>query len=255
MMNYWQKRILEEEAKANAIATKAVAKNKQFLQQANRRLKQEILLLQSEIVSTGEAATRTTLWRYGKYVSLQNDIDEQLRLAGTKQVGLLDDATRKVFENTLNTTLGELVGKTTNFHLLNNSTINQAVRQVWKGADYSTRVWNNTNILATRVKHLVDDMLVLGKSAEELSTALSKEFGVSFSNANRLIRTEISHTFNTASITAYQQANISKVEVLVAKDERLCSVCNEAAGIYDMGQEPTLPIHPRCRCCYAPIIY
>lgn len=115
-------------------------------------------------------------------------------------------------------------------------------------------MWNNTELLANRIKRLVDEALILGRQPQILVNQLQKEFGVSYSYANRLIRTELSHTFNQASMVAYKAAGLMRVEVLVGKDERLCEVCAAAEGTYYIGSEPMLPAHPHCRCCYSPIV-
>lgn len=252
-MNYWQRKTLAEEARVNALAGRVASKQKRYLQQANIRLKKEIAALQAEILANKETVTRTTLWRYGKYVELQDTIEKEIAATGVKQIGLLDEATQKVFETRLKTALDDLSKGRVQYQFLKDREVGQAIRQVWNGADFSQRVWNNTNVLASRVKNLVDESLVLGRSPQQLSSRLQSEFGTGYSQANRLIRTELSHTFNTASMTAYKAAGLTKVRVLVSADERLCPVCGEAEGEYTIGTEPMLPLHPHCRCCYAPV--
>ena len=253
-MNHWQRRILEEEKRAHAIANRAAAAQKAYYKKAERILRDQIGLLQADILAGDSAVTRTTLWRYGKYVSLQNSIQETIGKTGAQQVGLLDGAARKVFENTLEMTVEQLSAGAARFQQLGSAAVDQIVKQSWNGANYSTRVWNNTAQLAARVRKLVDDNLVLGRNPQDLAAALSKEFGTSNYAASRLIRTEVAHTFNSASITTYRNAGLTQVEILVGEDERTCSACNDAKGIYDLGQEPILPLHPQCRCCYSPVV-
>lgn len=252
-MNYWQRRILEEEAKAHAIALRAAAKQKAYYKKAERILRDQIAILQADILAGDSAVTRTTLWRYGKYVKLQNTINETVTRTGAQQIGLLDDAARKVFENTLEMTIEQLSAGAARFQQLGSAAVDQIVKQSWNGANYSTRVWNNTAQLADRVRRLVDETLVLGRNPQEIAAALSKEFGTSHYMADRLIRTEVAHTFNSASIITYRNAGLTQVEILVGKDERTCSSCNDIKGVYDLGQEPILPHHPNCRCCYSPV--
>lgn len=253
-MNHWQRRIFEEEQRAHAIANRAAAIQKSYYQKAEKILRDEIAILQADILSGSGEVTRTTLWRYGKYVSLQNSINDTIAKTGAQQVGLLDDAARKVFENVLEMTIEKLGDGAARFQQLGPAAVDQIVKQSWNGANYSTRVWNNTAELAARVRKLVDENLVLGRNPQELAAALSKEFGTSHYAASRLIRTEVAHTFNSASITTYRNAGITQVEILVGEDERTCSQCNEIKGIHDIGQEPILPHHPNCRCCYTPVV-
>ena len=82
-----------------------------------------------------------------------------------------------------------------------------------------------------------------------------KDLNVSYSYADRLIRTEASHIFNEAAKMGYKQGNVEEVEVLIEESGNLCDECAELAGkTYRLGTEPRLPLHPNCRCCYAPIV-
>lgn len=253
-MTYWAKRVIAEEAKANRLAKTAVANYRKYLQQAQKMLEKEIAVLQAAVLSGTEVPTRTMLWRYGKYVELQNTIEQEALKIGQLQVGLLDDALAKIYTDTLGVSLGELGGGTMNFQLLTPNTVEQAIKQVWAGSNYSTRVWKNTNHLATRIKQLTNELLVLGKNPEALKAALTKEFGVNYRMADRLIRTEASHTYNTAAMDRYKKAGVTQVKVLVGKDERLCDQCGGLSGIYNIGEEPILPAHANCRCSYSPVI-
>ena len=254
MMNYWAKRVLEEEVKASKLAATYANKQKLYYKKAQALIMRELSSLQIEILSAGEEATRTQLWRYGKYTQLQETIDKQLKETGTKQLDLLTEATTKIFEETLDTFVDELAGKTINYQLLGKATVRQNIVGLYRQQDFSQRVWKNTNQLASRIKEKINELIVLGKSPAELRAAITQEFGVANSVADRLIRTEASYAYNSAAKESYKVAGVKEVAVLVGKDERLCHQCSELEGRYPLGAEPFLPSHPRCRCCYAPIV-
>ena len=78
------------------------------------------------------------------------------------------------------------------------------------------------------------------------------DLNVCYSYADRLVRTEASHVYNEAAKAAYKEAKVEKIRVLVENDA--CPICKKYKQTYLLGQEPRLPAHPNCRCCYAPVI-
>ena len=70
-----------------------------------------------------------------------------------------------------------------------------------------------------------------------------------------IARTETMYCVNEGSKIRYAQAGVTKVKILVGLDERTCDECEPLHGnVYEIGSEPQLPKHPRCRCCYSPVI-
>lgn len=115
------------------------------------------------------------------------------------------------------------------------------------------RIWENTNKLASSVQDKVTDLLVLGKTPQQVKREIREEFDVSYRVADRLIRTEASHVFNEASIERYASAGVQQVEIFVEAD--CCEECSElAAGSYNINETLILPVHPNCRCCNIPVI-
>ena len=180
-------------------------------------------------------------------------IDKEINSTGAAQISLLDDVCKKVFEFTTDTVMDRLKPRDKAFTFLNQPNINQVINQRWSGTSYSERVWSNTNNLAARTKEAITNMIVKGSSTEDIKKGLMKEFNVGYSYADRLIRTEASYTFNKASIEGYKQAGVEQVEFLAESD--CCDECAQYSGErFNVGEEPQLPIHPNCRCCYIPIV-
>lgn len=66
----------------------------------------------------------------------------------------------------------------------------------------------------------------------------------------RLIRTELSIAYGQAQRERYAGAGIQYVKLSLAQNA--CPICTSARGIYQLGQQPTIPFHPNCRCSYVP---
>ena len=252
--NYWKKRIRKEEKKAWDIANRSANWQEHFYKESYRRIEKEINALYAEIQSGRkplDQLTRSELWRYKHYVSLQNLIVEESKTIGAKQIRLLDSTLEAVFKSVIGIDVNDKSGIT----VMDNMALKQLKETVWSGTHYSQRIWNNTNNLAIRAKEKLTDMIAIGKLPEEVKRELREEFNVSARVADRLIRTESSHIFNTASMERYEEAGVEQVEILIEDDDSICDDCKELDGqIYDIDKAPVLPLHPNCRCCYMPVV-
>jgi SPP1 gp7 family putative phage head morphogenesis protein len=98
--------------------------------------------------------------------------------------------------------------------------------------------------------------LMQGESIPHLAKRLQNAVQViGRTRAETIARTETMYCVNEGSKIRYAQAGVSKVKILVGLDERTCGECEPLHGnVYEIGSEPQLPIHPRCRCCYSPVV-
>lgn len=64
----------------------------------------------------------------------------------------------------------------------------------------------------------------------------------------------VSAAYGAGMLAAYLGDGVGGVMWMTAGDERVCDLCvaNETASPYGLLGAPTLPAHPRCRCCLAP---
>ena len=89
----------------------------------------------------------------------------------------------------------------------------------------------------------------------EIAINLNNQMGSGFNAAHRLVRTETMHYLNESAKEGYKDAGCKKIQFWAAEDERTCEQCGRLhEKIYELGKEPTLPLHPNCRCTYIPIV-
>lgn len=100
----------------------------------------------------------------------------------------------------------------------------------WSGKHYSQRIYDTNSRIGERVKKDITDMIIQGKNTETIKKKLMKDLDVSYSYADRLIRTEASHVFNEAAKAGYKQANVEEVEVLIEESGNLCDACRALKG-------------------------
>jgi hypothetical protein len=86
-----------------------------------------------------------------RYQNLLDTISTNCSAIGLNQLNLMDEAAAKVFEETIGRSLEDM-GKGNMFNLGNNETLmNQVLNSEWSGKSYSSRIWNNTNRLASNL--------------------------------------------------------------------------------------------------------
>lgn len=258
-MDYWKKRTLANEEKASRLAASYAKRQRQALEKAYKQIENYLNALYVQINYGGaDKITRTQLWQYSKYLELEQQIRKELNNVAIQQIEDIKEVTQRVFEETLETDLEELLGTSKHYSINSESLMKQNLNSAWSGLDYSKRVWINTNELAERLKNDINDMIVLGKSPNQIKEALMWDFNTAYDVADRLVRTEASYAFNSANMASYKAAGLQYIKLLPERDEKLCSRCrelaNENGGIYEINEAPTLPVHPRCRCCYSPVV-
>ncbi|CYZ47730.1 phage head morphogenesis protein [Streptococcus suis] len=129
----------------------------------------------------------------------------------------------------------------------------RAIQQTpWLGANYSERIWGNTQALASELQKQLAVSLLTGRSAHETAEVIEAQFGKGSQNARRLIRTETSYFHAEMEAKAYEEADVEYYRFLATLDLRTSSICREHDGkIYKVSERITgknyPPMHPWCR--------
>lgn len=260
MNDYWAQRVLENENKAQRYAAIAVKRQEKLYRSTYKQITKQIDDLALELLEKGKygSLSRSELWQYKKYIDMQNSIGSMFHDMSEQQITITTDALRKCFESTIGTTLDALnPADNIAYSILNKQQVDQVLNTAWSGKHYSQRIYGTNTKIAERVKKDMTDLVIQGKNTELIKKQLMNDLDVSYSYADRLVRTEASHVFNEAAKKAYEQVHVEEVEVLVEDDANLCDECQsllDNGGIYTLGTEPRLPLHPNCRCCYAPVV-
>lgn len=70
-----------------------------------------------------------------------------------------------------------------------------------------------------------------------------------------IVRSEVTRMANIGAVEYYKQNGVEKVSWIASIGDRTCELCEERNGqIYNIGEELEIPLHPLCRCTYAPVI-
>ena len=123
------------------------------------------------------------------------------------------------------------------------------------GKSFSQRVWDNVNNLVDTLNEGLVHSVITGKKTTQLKKILQERFAVSYSRADSIVRTEMSHIQNQAARKRYEDYGIKEVQVWADEDERRCEVCGKLhKKKYPIGSQIPVPAHPRCRCSIIPVV-
>ena len=131
--------------------------------------------------------------------------------------------------------------------------VESVLQTAWLGKNYSSRIWTNRAKLGRELQATILQGIHRGSSIQQLSKALSRRMDVAYSNAERLIRTELNAVENRASAAAMKAADFTHYQFMATLDRRTCARCGEHDGeVYKLSEmnqgENAPPLHARCRC-------
>lgn len=189
------------------------------------------------------------LWAESKKVAIQE------RNISTKSY-------EKTLTNTYYRTIYDIANGTgidSPFSMLNQRTIEKILETKFEGSNYSERIWKNTDILANSLQDILARAVATGQSPERTIREVMQRFDVGFSNASRLVRTEINYFENKGELESYKELGIKKFKFLATLDERTSDICrsmdSKVFNVKDAEQgENVPPLHPYCRSTIVPVV-
>ena len=131
--------------------------------------------------------------------------------------------------------------------------INQLVNERWLGENYSDRIWKDKGKLIDDINNIFLQGVARGENPSVMAKEISKKYGTSFYNAERLCITESAHITESATMETYKQHGIEEIEFVATLDEHTCPICGELDGKHYPRKEAVTggnypPVHPNCRC-------
>lgn len=130
--------------------------------------------------------------------------------------------------------------------------IDKVVQSKWSGANYSQRIWKNTEALAKDVKEELLVNLVTGRTNREAAEIIANKFASGAMEARRLVRTESNYIATEMNFKAYEEMGIEKYQFLATLDLKTSKPCRELDGKLFLVKERAVgkncpPMHPWCR--------
>lgn len=151
------------------------------------------------------------------------------------------------------------LGVSVDYARFNERQLKNVVYQPWAGGDFSKRIWKNyTELLPELLTDVALKATFFGwsyqKAAREFAGRLAS---FEKSNLHRLIRTELGHIQEQATLDFYHDAKQEKYQFLAALESRTCDQCRALdMKVFDVDKavvsENYPLIHPYCRCTTIP---
>lgn len=173
---------------------------------------------------------------------------------GLELVGGFDELQRFFEQILTDRTLSEferqagILGKTIQN---NEKAANAIVNASFYNATYSDRIWMHQDMLKNELSSLLQTGLIQGRNPRQLATHLQKRFGVSQSNAERLMITELARVQIEAQKQSFERNGFEEYTFLALGTA--CPICRALDGKHFkvskmMSGTNAPPVHPRCRC-------
>lgn len=196
-------------------------------------------------------------YRISRYQALQEDIDMELKKAADKEI----EITRMRYVDTIKTGYYRNIfdiqkGLNLAFHFneVDNKTINLLLKEKWtNNANFSTRIWKNSEKLGEYLKTQLSAASLSGKSIQKISSDLAHYMNAGVVQATTLVRTEVNHFANEAEMLAYKELDIEEYRFIATLDKVTCVHCAKLDKRKFKVKEKKIgvnypPIHPNDRC-------
>lgn len=196
-----------------------------------------------------------------KLEEIQANLRYHIETLNVKYEAGLGDLLKVCYEDSFYKTLFDVqknVGFGVSFTAPGSAQLDAAVREKWNGNNYSGRIWANKDRLVATLNQLIPQEFVRGRSNQEIARDVADRMNVSYSNAVRLVRTEVNYISNKGTIKAYNESQVvPEFEYVATLDNRTSDICIDMDGkVFPLAQAQTgvnvPPLHPHCRSTTVP---
>lgn len=248
-MTYWQEQQLKLQNEPYSKQLKRIEKQ---LTTEYSRVAKEVISdcedLYLEMLEDGEISY-SQLMRYDRYYRLNANINQQLRRLGVREIEFLDTGMNQLYLD-----IGSLITGSESWALINRAFAEEAVKRAWcyDGKTFSDRVWTHMDTLQSTLQQGLQDCVIKGSDHRKLVRVLRDRFDVAYSDADRLVRTELNYIQNQAAMRGYLDAGYTHYMFISVSDDRICDDCDDLDGqvfAFVDAQEGVNfpPMHPNCR--------
>lgn len=192
-----------------------------------------------------------------------NTVHELERWAKTQDTDI-SDLLNKVYESTnyhtahLTQTMKGEYGK---YGQVDPNTVQRIIHSPWApdGKDFSERIWDNRKKLAKTMQSEFTQAMIIGQGTADISKTIVKNMNTSYSNANRLVETELARVHSQAFMDCMAELDVDAVEILATLDSKTSPICRRMDGkiVQRKDAKPGItipPFHCHCRSTTVPYL-
>ena len=193
-------------------------------------------------------------------ISHLDSLKAQIDMEFTKLIFGVEDSAKNALTSVYRDTFLEVTKDLGINAIVSRDKIKAVLDRPWSGANFSERLWTNTDNLAQTVKQEIVNGMIQGINLKTMSKRVSERFETAKKNdVERLLRTEVNYVLNQATLDGYKEAGIEKYEFSATLDSRTSQICSELHGeVFEIKKIAVglnyPPMHPRCRSTTIPIV-
>lgn len=203
-----------------------------------------------------EIETLSAKSRISRLDSLKAQVDMEM----VKLIFGVEDSSKNALNSVYRDTFLEVTKDLGINAIVSRDKIKAVLDRPWSGANFSERLWTNTDNLAQTVKQEIVNGMIQGINLKTMTKRVSEKFETAKKNdVERLLRTEVNYVLNQATLDGYKEAGIEKYEFSATLDSRTSQICSELHGeVFEIKKIAVglnyPPMHPRCRSTTIPVI-
>jgi len=254
MSNYWEKRVIKQQ---DLLYNRTLVQTQNDLAKA---YKQSINAIEKDMSDLYDKLLKDSidgviqpndLYKFNRYYELQGNINKNLKELGQTEIKINNSNFIDMYNVTDKYISKELSNKLikNSFTMFNENRVNEVINSIWcnDGKAWSKRIWDNKTLLQDRLNKGFTDCIVRGVPKDELVKQLQADMGVGFNQADRIVRTELTHIQNKACGDSYQKAGIKQYKFVSAHDSRTSDICSDLDGqIFDFAEKNVGVNFPPC---------
>lgn len=136
----------------------------------------------------------------------------------------------------------------------------EAVTRPFEGVIWNERLWSNEALLQADIGGLLTSGFIQGRHPRELARIMKTRVNRSLGDLEVLMTTEMCRVQTEAQRATFGAFGYKKYEFIPERDRKTCPKCRAMDGrVYDVADmEPGVnapPMHPRCRCSTAAVVW
>lgn len=187
--------------------------------------------------------------------AIDADKENETRIADAKDLTSKGNPRRTAPEKSIPKSMPQLgnYGESVIFGAPSPDQIKAVVNAQYEGADFSERIWKERDKLAQELKSMMQAAIINGENSAEVARKLAQKMGVTYSHAERLVRTEMNRILNDVSFNEMKAAGAESYMWVAIEDGRTCGRCKKKnRKIFKVSDKKiglnAPPLHPYCRC-------
>lgn len=250
-MNHWDEIAQTQYSNSDLMMDKLKVAYKRALRNLDKALSELYL----KMLEDGEVSS-LTLYKEDRYMNLYNSIAKEVDILNSIQKDIMQAGLSGAYRDTFEATADALEYDAS---LLAEEQIERAVAMNWLGRNFSDSIETEKKKLFSQLNKSIIAIIILGKSKDDAAKILKDRLGASFSNADRLVRTETMFIINQSQKDAYVAAGYTQYKIMATLDSRTSEICRREDGnVYSFADVVAgvnyPPLHCYCRSTVIPII-